>query len=286
MNNSTYSSKLFEMLPISAVVFTKNEASNIKDCLLSLSNFSEVVVVDSLSEDDTCLIANRFGARVVNFDWNKQYPKKRQWCLQEINYINEWILFVDADERVNQDLVDEISNFLINQSSIYSAASIPIEYYFAKKLLKHGQKPRKTVLLRVGSAYFPVIDDLTSHGMGELEGHYQPTIRGRIKKFKNGISHNDNDPISTWMIRHVNYAKWEAHLLLNTSAKIEVDKSKGIIASIFHKLPFRPLIFFIYSYLIKLGFLDGKAGFDYAFAKSWYYWLSRVIAIESNKNES
>lgn len=273
------------MLPVTAVVFTKNESLNIADCLSSLSFFSEIVVVDSMSEDDTCLIANRFGVRVVNFEWNLQYPKKRQWSLTEIKYQNDWILFVDADERVNGDLVDEISNFLSNESVQYSAASIPINYCFAGKQLKHGQKARKTVLLRLGFASFPVVDDLTAQGMGELEGHYQPTISGPIKKFDCGITHNDNDPISTWMIRHIKYAHWEAHLLTNQVAKHTVDKSKGQFASILHKMPLRPFLFFVYSYLFKFGFLDGKAGFDYAFAKSWYYWLSGLIAREGKLDE-
>ena len=114
--------------------------------------------------------------------------------------------------------------------------------------------------------------------MGELEGHYQPLVNGKLKKFTNRIQHNDNDPIATWMIRHVNYAKWEAHLLQNRSSKVKVDSAKGYLAAIFHKLPLRPLFFFIYSFIVGFGFLDGRAGFDYAFAKSWYYWLSQVIA--------
>lgn len=268
------------MLPVSAVVFTKNESLNIRDCILSLSRFSEIVVVDSMSNDDTCQLASGLGARVINFQWNLRYPKKREWSLRNIAYSNEWILFVDADERVNDNLCDEISSLLFDNQESYAAASIPIDYFFAGVRLRHGQKPKKTVLLRLGSVSFPVIDDLGTEGMGELEGHYQPRIQGKIKKFSSGIVHNDNDPISTWMNRHVKYAKWEAHLLKNKNIKKEVDTSKGVLGSLFHKLPFRPVAFFFYSYVIRLGFLDGRAGFDYAFAKSWYYWLSGVIARE------
>jgi hypothetical protein len=82
------------------------------------------------------------------------------------------------------------------------------------------------------------------------------------------------------MIRHVKYAGWEAHLLINSEAKSVVDFSKGRFASKLHKLPLRPLGFFIYSYIFKFGFLDGRVGFDYAFAKCWYYWLSGLIARE------
>lgn len=270
---------------VSAVVFTKNESANITACIESLNDFSEIYVIDSLSTDQTKQLALSLGVSVIDYEWNGQYPKKRQWSLEQVKYKNEWILFVDADERVNSSFVIELRNFLANSTESYSAASIPIDYYFAGKRLKHGQKPRKTALLRIGKVKFPVINDLTAEGMGELEGHYQPIIAGRTRKFRNAIKHNDNDPISTWMSRHINYAKWEAHLLMYPQTKNQVDSSKSGTSSRFHKLPLRPFAFFIYSYFMKLGFLDGRAGFDYAFAKSWYYWLSDVIAREKKKND-
>jgi glycosyltransferase involved in cell wall biosynthesis len=271
-------------LNVSAVIFTKNESANIEQCIETLRDFSEIYVIDSLSTDQTKELALKLGVSFIDYEWNGQYPKKRQWSLEQVNYKNDWILFVDADERVTNSFVSELREFLANSKADYSAASIPIDYYFAGKRLKHGQRPRKTALLRIGKVNFPVIDDLTAEGMGELEGHYQPIIAGKIKNFRKAIKHNDNDPISTWMYRHINYAKWEAHLLMNPVTKIVVDSSKSGISAWFHKLPLRPFAFFIYSFFMKLGFLDGRAGFDYAFAKSWYYWLSDVIAREKMQN--
>ena len=269
-----------DKLRISAVVFTKNEESNIKECLEKLSDFSEVMVIDSMSTDLTCEIATSKGARVIFFDWDGKYPKKRQWSLDNVDYSNEWILFIDADERVTKPFMNELRSFIKLATPSVGGASVPIEYCFAGKRLKFGQKPRKTVLLRLGQAKYPVIQDLAAEGMGELEGHYQPLIDGKVLRFRTGILHNDNDLISSWMTRHVKYANWEAHLLLNDDAKNVVDKSKGRFASKFHKLPFRPLGFFFYSYILRFGFFDGRAGFDYAFAKCWYYWLSGLIARE------
>lgn len=275
---------LNSILSVSAVVFTKNEELNIIECLNSLKNFDEIVVLDSCSLDQTRELATGLGAKVVDFNWNGQYPKKRQWSLENIKYRNSWIFFVDADERVTEELTRELRDFLNSSGESFAAGSIPIDYYFAGQLLRYGQRPRKTVLLHLGKARFPKIDDLSAEGMGELEGHYQPVINGKIRKFKSRIKHKDNDPISTWMTRHVSYAKWEAFLLQNQEVKVHVDSSKGRIVSIFHKLPFRPLAFFCYSYFLKVGFLDGKAGLNYALAKSWYYWLSGVIASEKIKN--
>lgn len=275
-----------DKLRITAVVFTKDEESNIKECIDSLSHFSEVVVIDSMSTDSTCEIATAQGARVIYFNWDGKYPKKRQWSLDYVNYANDWILFIDADERATEPFVNELWSFMQTSLPNVGGASIPIEYNFAGRRLKFGQKPRKTVLLRLGQAKYPVVNDLAAQGMGELEGHYQPLINGKVFRFKTGVLHNDNDFISSWMTRHVKYANWEAHLLLNGEAKNVVDSSKGRFASKLHKLPLRPLGFFVYSYFFKFGFFDGRAGFDYAFAKCWYYWLSGVIAREKVLHEN
>lgn len=271
-------------LKISAVIFTKNESRNIEDCIKSLEDFSEVIVVDSLSTDDTVTKAKALGATIIDFNWNSKYPKKRQWSLEKVPYRNSWILFVDADERVSLELIDELRDFQEFETENYVAGSIPIDYYFSGKRLKYGLRPRKIALLQIGMVSYPEIDDLSAEGMGELEGHYQPLVNGSTRKFKNGISHNDNDPISTWMSRHINYAKWESYLLMNREVKKTVDDSKGGVVTYFHKMPLRPIAFFFYSYIFKCGFLDGRSGFDYAFAKSWYYWLSGVIAREERTN--
>lgn len=272
------------VLDVTIVIFTKNEEHNIKECIESVKEFSEVLVIDSNSSDSTKAIAHSLGIDVIEFNWNRQYPKKRQWTLDNVSIRNEWILFLDADERMSKQLEHELEIFLARDSKAFAGGLIEIDYYFASKRLRFGQRPKKIVLLRLGKVHYPIINDLHNEGMGELEGHYQPIVNGKIRKFKSRIVHDDSDPISTWMTRHVNYAKWEAHLMRNLMQKNKVDSSKGKMASVAHKLPFRPILFFIYSYFFKFGFLDGKAGFDYAFAKSWYYWLSGVIAREGEQS--
>ena len=75
----------------------------------------------------------------------------------------------------------------------------------------------------MGRVSYPIIDDLNAECMGELEGHYRPTVNGIIRKFKSRIVHNDKDPISSWMMRQVNYARWEAPLIRNLGEKNRVD---------------------------------------------------------------
>lgn len=95
-------------IPVSVLVVTKNEAKNIARCLEALEDFSQVIVIDSYSTDRTCNIAREYGAEVVLFDWNGKYPKKRQWALSGVNIGYNWVFWVDADEVVTPELVQEI----------------------------------------------------------------------------------------------------------------------------------------------------------------------------------
>jgi len=89
-------------IPITVVVPAKNEEANLGRCLERLSRFTEVIVVDSSSTDKTPQIVENFGKRYINFEWNGQYPKKRNWLLLNHELANEWVLFLDADEFIRQ----------------------------------------------------------------------------------------------------------------------------------------------------------------------------------------
>jgi len=270
--------------PVTAIVFTLNEENNISDCISSLECFQEILVVDSGSKDSTVDICKQMGVRVVNFTWNGLLPKKRQWTLNNVNFSTNWVLFIDADERCTPQLSAEITSFIDSKSHNYAAGEIKLDYYFARKLLRHGIKIRKTVLLQPGKAYFNQIDDLDAHGMGELEGHYQPSIQGKVYMFKNGLVHDDKDGIDSWSERHIRYARWEAFLLNNEKIRLQVFNSKSRFGRYFKIKRFRGVTFFFVSYFLCLGFLDGKPGFNFAFGRAWYYWLSSAIADENKLN--
>src|SRR6516165_2466236 len=95
-------------VPLSVLVPVKNEAANLRDCLASVSFAEEVVVVDSASTDGTQAIAGAAGARVVQFVWNGSFPRKKNWALENTPWQHEWVLIVDADERVTPELEREI----------------------------------------------------------------------------------------------------------------------------------------------------------------------------------
>lgn len=258
-------------IPVSVVVLTKNEETALPACLGRLKQFSEVFVIDSLSTDRTCEIARSFGATVVPFIWDGKYPKKKQWSLENAPATNEYILLLDADELVTTDLIAELNSLDLPNSTI-TAADVPLRYQFAGKFLSHGHKVRKRILLRKGRVQFPVIDDLSVTNMWEVEGHYQPLADGRTVVLKSKLEHCDPDTLYDYFARHNRYSDWEAFLEANPTVMDAVARSRTKNGRWFSRSRAKPLFFFLYSFLLRQGFRDGRAGFDYALAQAFYYW--------------
>lgn len=258
---------------ISVIVLTKNEEAGLGNTLDRLRDFEEVIVVDSLSEDRTVEIAESYGARVVNFDWNGDYPKKKQWALESTGATNKWILLLDADEFPSASLVNELAQMQpLLEDTALGAYDINLLYRFAGKYLRYGHVVTKRSLLHVDRASFPVIDDLNAPGIREVEGHYQPESIAPIGKLRHRIVHDDRDPVSSWFARHNRYSDWEAHLRMNDRLRKDIASKRTLKGKIFDSVPFKPVLFFGYAYVVRAGFLDGRAGFDYATALSTYYW--------------
>ena len=259
-------------LPLTAIILTKNEEEAILDCIKSLDFCSQIIVVDSESTDSTVLKSRQVGATVVNFKWNKQYPKKKQWSLERTEIENDWVLFLDADERVSHDLAKEIANNFKKSINKFAAYDVKVKYFFDGKFLRFGHKVRKRILINKNKCHFPIVDDLHVKNMWEVEGHYQPLVNGRIGMFKNYVSHYDPDPLYDYFSRHNRYSDWEASMRISQSSRNSVRESKTLQGKLFEMLPGKPIVFFIYSYFLRLGFLDGRAGFNYSLALSFYYW--------------
>ncbi|MEN8583647.1 glycosyltransferase family 2 protein [Burkholderia sp. RS01] len=260
-------------LPVTVLVQTKNEEVGIGHCLRNLTAFSEVIVVDSNSTDGTKGICSGLGVEVVNFTWNGRYPKKKQWQLDNLATKNEWILFLDADETPTPELLESIDSLISSEgASQIAACDIELDYVFAGRPLKYGHRVVKRALLNRNFVRFPEIDDLSAPGMGELEGHYQPEVSGKVHRISGRLLHDDKDPVRTWFDRHNRYSDWEAYLRTQPHTKEATRKKRSLQGRIFDSVPLKPLAFFLYSYILRGGLRDGRAGFDYAVALSTYYW--------------
>ena len=134
-------------LPVTVIVPTKDEATNLPGCLQSLgSHFSEVIVVDSDSADETPRIAAEHGARVEAFLWNGRFPKKRNWALDNLSINTDWVLFLDADERVTNGFLEELGQALRRGGHV--GFWLRYNNWFFGKKLRHGDPMRKLALFR------------------------------------------------------------------------------------------------------------------------------------------
>lgn len=264
------------IMSISVLIATYNEENRIKACLSSMAPYrdllDEVIVIDSQSTDQTTDIAKKCGAAVIPFTWNGQYPKKRQWILDTIPTKNDWIFFLDADEHVTEDFVREVRQVSFD----YAGYFVRGHYIINGQPLKYGLQNNKLALLNRHKFIFPVIDDLRIKEMGEMEGHYQPILKANnqtqmIGQIKSPIIHDAYGDQYAWKKRHGRYAKWEAYMIKHKAYPIDPRPFRQLIKSIFRHMPFRPLIAFLHSYVMKRGFLDGASGFELASSRYHYY---------------
>jgi hypothetical protein len=116
--------------------------------------------------------------------------------------------------------------------------------------------------------------------MWEVEGHYQPHIDGSVGRLRSPLLHNDHDSLFHYFDRHNRYSDWEATLQQKAGSDGRETHLNSRVKSAFQIIPFKSVAFFLYSYIWRCGFLDGRAGYHYALAKAFYYWQIHVKQIE------
>ena len=262
-------------IPVSVVIMTRNESNNIEACLASVADCDEVFVVDSNSTDDTVEKAEKLGARVVSFTWNGQFPKKKQWCLDNLPFSHDWVLYVDADECVTPAVAREIADAMSQTPAAVAGYFVGYDYYFMDKCLRFGRRIYKLVLFNRHKGEFLDYKDHDIANMWEVEGHYQPKITGETRVLRNRMIHRDHDDLYHFFERHNRYSDWEAALRERGLDYAEFETQPGfrpLLKRLWIKAPCRTFLIFVYAYFLKLGFLDGRAGYDYAVAQAIHFW--------------
>lgn len=258
-------------IPVSVVVVTKNEVQNLPRCLSALEAFDDIVVVDSGSTDGTPEIAKSFHVPCLNFVWNGQYPKKRQWILDNLPLRHDYVFFVDADEEVTKNLCDEIRGLDFSYAGYFVKGAYVIE----GKVLRYGLQNNKLCLFHKKMMAFPVVDDLDVPGMGEIEGHYQPILKtgfvGRIGQLKTRLNHYAMEDMERWSARQNRYAMWHQEVLRRRALPNETSVVRHISKYILYQTHVGPCGMFVFSYFLKGGFLDGRRGLIRALSLYDYY---------------
>jgi glycosyltransferase involved in cell wall biosynthesis len=228
---------------ISAIIITKDEEQNIRECLESVSWMDEIVVLDSGSSDRTVEIAKEFTPEVFVTDW-PGYGAQKNRALDKAKY--EWIFSLDADERVTPELRQEIESAI--SSTEHAGYRMPRLSSYCGRFMKHGGWwPDHVIrLAKRGSCKFS--DSLVHESM---------IVDGTLGTLSNPIIH--------YTYRTMDDVTMMIHRYSSASAKMMFEKGKSSSVS---KAIGRSILTFIRTYLLKLGFLDGKEGFMLAISNS------------------
>jgi glycosyltransferase involved in cell wall biosynthesis len=260
-------------LPITVLIAARNEAANIGRCLAALKPAARVIVLDSHSTDDTAQIAQESGTEVVQFDYSGGYPKKRQWALDTLGLGRSWVLLVDADEVVPEKLWREIEREIVRLDAP-DAFLIRKEFHFLGRRFRFGGFSHQAVLLfRRDRARFERLLEKDPSGF-DMEVHERVIVDGRIGRLRTPLIHQDFKGLDAYRERHHHYAIWEAAVrnrFLTTGRYGEegiepklfgnTQERRRWLKKVVVRLPCEPMIWFCYHYLLRGGFLEGRAGY-------------------------
>jgi glycosyltransferase involved in cell wall biosynthesis len=269
-------------IPITVLIPAKNEEANLAACLESVNQAEQVFVVDSQSSDRSIEIAESYGAKVVQFHFNGRWPKKKNWSLENLPFRHEWVLIVDCDERITPELWEEIA--IAIQNPDYAGYYLNRRVFFLGKWIRFGGKyPDWNLrLFRHAQGRYENLHTEEIRNTGDNEVHEHVVMQGKVGYLKHDMLHIDFRDLYHWLERHNRYSNWEARVYYNLLMGMgetgtiggnlwgDSVQRKRFLKKIWVHLPFKPLLRFVLSYIIRLGFLDGKAGYTYARLLSQY----------------
>ncbi len=272
------------MTNVSILILTLNEEVNLPDCLKSVAWSDDVVVFDSYSSDRTLEIAKEFGARVIQRKFDN-WSSHQNWAVENIEFKNPWVYYTDADERVPEDLRDELLTIAGDADRQEVAYRLRFRNMFMGKWNKRSSlyptwvlrffRPEKVHWERLCNPVAVVNGD-----EGMLKAHFE--------------HYSFNKGFTDWFRKHNLYSADEAQEVIKTVDKglewgllVKSDaaqRRKGLKQLAFH-LPFRPFIVFCYLYFLRLGFLDGFAGLTYCRLRAIYEYMIDVKVKELKRRK-
>lgn len=242
-------------MPLSAIVLTKNEEKKIQVCLTSLQFADEIIVIDDNSDDNTVEIAKKNRARVIQRSLRNNFADQRNVAMQQAQH--DWILFIDADEQITQELKKEITNIAGNNTfgEVYNITRTDI---FCGKELKWGE---------VWEARTKGFTRLMRKDSGVWVGAVHETYRtnDRTVTLRYGLKHFPHKSVTDFLKSVNYYSDIRARELLHNEHPFRLIE-----------LTIYPVAKFITSYFILLGLLDGARGFIYSFCMSFHSFLVRA----------
>lgn len=257
---------------IAIVFLTFNSDKTIENSLRMAHKITkEILIIDSFSHDKTISICKKFKCKVIKRKF-KNYSNQRNWIIKKINNKYIWQLHLDADEVLDEQAVQQINNILEIKKSKKEVFLIKRKYYFLGKKLN-----------------FPGLNEwhlrfFKSYSSSCENTLYDQHFISKKKVFKlNGYMHDDDKlNLNNWKRKHEKWARLESLGIIKNKKFTNNFKFKNdpryfyrLIKIVYYKLPryIRPIIYFVYRYLFRLGFLDGKIGFLFCYYQAFWFRL-------------
>lgn len=276
------------MADLTTIILTYNEELNIKECIKSVKKISKrIVVIDSYSNDRTVKYAKNLGAEVYQNEFIN-HAKQFKYGLKIANIKTKWVFRIDADERLTKKSSKEIHKICQeNENTNINGIVVRFEVNFLGRKLKHGgiYPFKKLLVFKYGYA------DIEDRNMDE----HIYLIEGESIELKSDSLHHDFKSLTKWIDKHNKYSTKEALDYLNRSTDNSYSKlnknariKRFFKYKVYYKLPLgvRPVLYFFYRYIFKLGFLDGKEGLIFNVLQAyWYRFLvdAKLLEIEKNR---
>lgn len=253
--------------PLSVLIPAKNERGNIEACIRSAAFANDVVVVDSGSTDGTSDLARALGARVVDFKWDGRFPKKKNWALEHVDWRNEWVFILDADERITPELADELAEKVARPDC--EGYYVNRRFWFIDGWLRHcGYYPSWNLrFFRHAKGRYERPPGTDRSDSGDNEVHEHVVLQGRAGWLAHEMEHFAFPSIEVWIEKHNRYSNWEARIDFGDGDHADAGSLAPVLArkrrlkAFAQRLPFRPTLRFLYHYVARAGFLDGYRGY-------------------------
>ncbi|HEY1343145.1 MAG TPA: glycosyltransferase family 2 protein [Bryobacteraceae bacterium] len=265
---------------IAVIILTFNEEANLPAALDSVKGWAkEVFVVDSYSTDRTVDIALERAADGVSVVQHRfeDYSSQWNWALTQLPITAEWTLKLDADERVTSEFKEEVDAKLPMAPADVDGVLFRRRFFFMGRPLRFGavRSNYDLRLWRTGKAMFEK-RPVNEHAL----------VAGHTILIKSLVEHHDYKSIADWLDKHNRYSSLEAISVLRGNVTGDIKprffgspiERRMWLRSLYFRVPARHLFYFLYRYVLALGFLDGIAGFRYWFLHASYrYWIELKV---------
>jgi len=265
-------------LPISAIILTYNEEKNIEACLKSLDGWVEdIFVVDSYSNDHTLEISRVFTDKIFQHTF-ENYARQYNWALENLPINTEWVMRIDADEKVMPALRDELVDKLHTLDNDITGLYVKRRVYFMGRWIKHGGY-YPTWLLRIWRRNKACCEE-------RWHDEHMKVIEGKVSFLESDIIDENRKDLHWWIGKHNIYGTKDAIDMLNLKygfldyesipSKLlgtQEQRKRWIKEKIYANMPLfvRPFLYFVYRYIIKLGFLDGREALIWHVLQGFWY---------------